>query len=183
MRLTHIVAYIFAVFAFLTIGSLMMIVSLNVLTMEDALLKVQDVYENSWQLFKTGSGGVIFILIGLVFAKLLVKETRSNEDVLLLGKWGYFSVSTRAIEDLISKALRRFDDIQELQTKIDVRGSQLKVATDISIVTGRNVAEVVDEAQRELLRKIHRLIGDGVEVEVSVNIAKIVEAPLVGVGA
>ena len=41
MRLVQAVVHIFSVFAFLTIGSLLIIVSLHVLAMEDPLLQVR----------------------------------------------------------------------------------------------------------------------------------------------
>src|SRR3990167_2346626 len=89
MRIVSIFVQIFAIFAFLTIGSLMVIVSLRVLTMEDALLKVQELYENPWQSLRMGVSGIFFLFVGLVFSKILVKEMRSRGDVVLYSKWGY----------------------------------------------------------------------------------------------
>src|SRR3989338_5627235 len=109
MKLINIFIQIFATFAFLTIGSLMIIVSLHVLTMEDALLKVQEIYENPWQALQMGVTGIFFIFSGLIFAKGLVKKARRNDDVILYGKWGYVRFSIKAIDDLERKSLNGFN--------------------------------------------------------------------------
>jgi hypothetical protein len=176
MRLIHALVYIFSIFAFLTIGSLMIIVSLHVLTMEDALLKIQEIYESSWQTFRMGAAGILFIFVGLVFSKLLVKETRATEDVLLLGKWGYVSVSSKAIEDVVRKTLRKFDAIKEMRVKTEVHSNRLKIMTNLSVLTVWNISELTQLVQNELSNKVTRLIGDGVELEISVNIDKLIEA-------
>src|SRR3989338_8032954 len=117
MKLFNVFILIFTIFAFLTIGSLMMIVSLHVLTMEDAVLKVQDIYDNPWTSFQTGLTGVVFLFVGLIFTKTLVKTIKPDDDVMIYGKWGYMSVSLKAIDDLVKRILRKFDVVKEFQVE------------------------------------------------------------------
>ena len=175
MKVLHLFVLIFAVFAFLTIGSLMIIISLHVLTMEDALLQVQDLYENPWQSFKMGASGILFIFVGILFSKMLVKETRSDNDMVLRGQWGYLTVSLKAVEDVARKGLRKFQEICDAKVKVEVRGNHLKILIGLSVLAGLDLQEFTRLVQGEVLRKMKHLVGEGFEIEMVVNVTGIVE--------
>lgn len=179
MKIVNVFVQIFAIFAFLTVGSLMIIVSLHVLTMEDALLKIQDVYENPWQSLQMGAAGVLFIFVGLVFSKTLVKSARRDDDVVLYGKWGYVTISLRAIDDLVRKILRKFDVVRESQIETRVDANRLKIVANLSVLAGWNLPELINTIQSELSEKINKMLGGGVELDLIVNVIKIVEQPAV----
>ena len=178
MKVINVFIQIFAIFAFLTIGSLMVIVSLHVLTMEDALLKIQAIYEDPWQSFQMGATGILFIFVGLIFSKFLVKGARRDDDVVLYGKWGYATVSVRAVDDLVRKILRKFDVIREVQVKTDVEASKLKITVNLSVFSGWNLPELMNTVQTELADRLNKLLGGGVELELVVNIVKIIDQPV-----
>ena len=178
MRIVSIFVQIFAIFAFLTIGSLMIIVSLHVLSMEDALLKVQALYEESARSFQMGVVGSFFIFVGLIFAKSLVKSIRRDDDVVLYGKWGYITVSLRAIDDLVRRSVRKFDVVREAQIETDVDGNRLKIVANLTVLSGWNLPELINTVQSELTERISNMLGGGVELELIVNVIKIVEQPV-----
>ena len=179
MKIVNFLVQVLATFAFLTIGSLMIIVSLHVLSMEDALLKVQDIYENPWQSFQLGVSGILFIFSGLIFAKILVKRVRRDDDVVLYGKWGYVTVSMRAIDDLVRRSLRKFDIVREMQIETDVDGNRLKIVANLSVLAGWNLPELMNTIQHELSDRLNKMLGGGAELELIVNVIKIVEQPVV----
>jgi len=178
MRIVSIFVQIFAIFAFLTIGSLMIIVSLHVLSMEDALLKVQALYEEPARSFQMGVVGSFFIFVGLIFAKSLVKSIRRDDDVVLYGKWGYITVSLRAIDDLVRRSVRKFDVVREAQIETDVDGNRLKIVANLTVLSGWNLPELINTVQSELTERISKMLGGGVELELIVNVIKIVEQPV-----
>jgi len=175
MKIVNVFVYIFAVFAFLTVGSLMIIVSLHVLSMEDALLKVQYIYDDSWKSLQMGATGVLFIFIGLILSKTLVKLVRRDDDVVLYGKWGYMTVSIRAVNDLVQKVLRKFDIIKGMKTETTVNGNKLKIIADLSIVTGWNLPELINAIQSDISGRLKKMFGGEIELELAVNVTKILE--------
>lgn len=177
MKIVSAFVQVFAIFAFLTIGSFMIIVSLHVLTMEDALLKVQEVYEDPWQSFQMGVTGVLFIFVGLIFSKTLVKRVHPDDDVMLYGKWGSVTISIRAINDLMRKSLRKFDVVRETQVETNVDGNRLKIVANLSVLAGWNLPELINTIQSELSERLTKMLGGGVDVELVVNVIKIVEQP------
>lgn len=175
MKIVSAFVQVFAIFAFLTIGSFMIIVSLHVLTMEDALLKVQEVYEDPWKSFQMGVTGILFIFVGLIFSKTLVKGVRPDDDVMLYGKWGPVTVSIRAINDLVRKSLRKFDVVREVQIETNVDGNRLKIVTNLSVLAGWNLPELINTIQNELSERLAKMLGGGVNVELIVNVIRIIE--------
>ncbi len=175
MKIVNFFVYIFSVFAFLTIGSLMIIVSLHVLSMEDALLKVQYIYDDSWKSLQMGATGVLFIFVGLILSKTLVKLVRRDDDVVLYGKWGYMTVSIRAVNDLVRKVLRKFDIIKEMKTETTVNGNKLKIIADLSVVTGWNLPELINAIQSDISGRLKKMFGGEIELELAVNVTKILE--------
>ena len=55
MKASNAFAQIFAVFAFLTLGSLMIIVSFHLLAFDDAILKIQEIIKVPGDPFRWGS--------------------------------------------------------------------------------------------------------------------------------
>jgi len=156
----------------------MVIVSLRVLTMEDALLKVQELYENPWQSLRMGVSGIFFLFVGLVFSKILVKEMRSRGDVVLYSKWGYVSVSMKAIKDLVRKGLRKFDTVRDARIKTDVDGTRLKIRVELTVSSDWDLSALTNMIQNELAQRIGRLVGEGVELEIAVHVVKVIEPPV-----
>ena len=62
MKVTSALAQLFAIFSFLTLGSLMIIVSLHLLAFDDAILKLQEIYQNPWRSVQVGVVGLVFII-------------------------------------------------------------------------------------------------------------------------
>lgn len=177
MKVVNLFVQTFTIFAFLTIGSLMIIVSLQVLSMEDALLKVQDLYENPWRSLEMGATGILFIFAGLLFSKMLVRSLRPSDDVVLYGKWGPVSISIQAIDDLVRRVLRKFEVVRALKIKTDADGNRLEVVANLAVASGWNVEELIHTIQKELGDRIQKVLGGGVELEIAVNIVKIMEEP------
>ena len=175
MRIINFFVYTFAVFAFLTVGSLMMIVSLHILSMEDALLKVQYIFDDPWKSLQMGITGMLFIFTGLILSKTLVKLIRRDDDVVLYGKWGYMTVSIRAVDDLAQKVLRKFDIIKEMKTETNVDGNKLKINADLSVISGWNLPELINAIQSDLSGRLKKMFGGEVELELAVNVIKILE--------
>lgn len=175
MKIVNFSVYIFAVFAFLTVGSLMMIVSLHVLSMEDALLKVQYIYDDPWKRFQMGLTGVLFIVVGLILSKTLVKLIRRDDDVVLYGKWGYMTVSIRAVDELVRKVLRKFDIIKEMKIETNAEGNKLKINADLSVVSGWNLPELINTIEGDISGRLNKMFGREVDLELAVNVTRILE--------
>lgn len=175
MKLINVFAYIVAIFVFLTVGSLMIIVSLGALSMEDALLKVQSVYDNSWSMFQIGISGALFIVIGLIFTKILVKLTRSKDDIIIYGKYGNVNISVKAIDHLVRRIIRKFDSVRLIKLWSEGDGNQLKIKISLIGIANVQLDDLVETIQTELYQRLNKFLGDGILLDLNIKIVKILD--------
>ena len=79
MKVVNAFTTVFATLAFLTLGSLLLMVALHLLAVQDAIYRIQEIYSNPWKSIQTGALGLLFILVGLASAKAFIKGGRDSE--------------------------------------------------------------------------------------------------------
>ncbi|HOW58941.1 MAG TPA: alkaline shock response membrane anchor protein AmaP [Candidatus Omnitrophota bacterium] len=159
MKVANAFAFLFSVFSFLTLGSLLLIVSLHLLSFDDAILKVQEIYQNPVRSVQSGVVGMVFIILGLMFAKMLVKEGRPNEAIIFQGESGPVVVSSKTIENTAIKAIKRFSLVKNCKVKVILSGKNVEIRLRLVLWSGANVSTFLAEVQQEVLNREKRLLG------------------------
>lgn len=159
MKVTNAFSQIFAIFAFLTLGSLMIIVSLHLLAFDDAILKIQEIYQSSWRSAQVGIVGLVFIILGLGFAKMLVKAGRPNEAVFFQSEIGPMVVSATTLGNAAVKAVKRFPLVKSVKAKVYINGKSVEIKLRLVLWEGGHVPAVLAELQQEVQQRTKRLLG------------------------
>lgn len=159
MKVANAFAQLFAILAFLTLGSLMIIVSLHLLAFDDAILKVQEIYQSSWRSVQVGFVGLVFIVLGLAFAKMLVKAGRPNEAVIFQSEIGPMVVSATTLENAAIKAVKRFPLVKSVKVKVTISGRSIEVKLRLVLWAGGHVPTILSELQQEVQQRVKRLMG------------------------
>ena len=175
MKVFDLFTKLFSVFAFLTIGSLLIMVALHMVAWEDMINDLEKIYGNPQVAFNAFLIGVFFIFMGLAFAKIIIKQTRYAGGLIYTGPMGRTTVSISAIEDVVRKATRRYPEI--LTFKLKCRGYEKKVEVKLGLIvhSGVVVADFTEELKKEILTRLERALGLSNEVEVFINIRNIKE--------
>ena len=166
MKVTSAFAQLFAIFSFLTLGSLMIIVSLHLLAFDDAILKLQEIYQNPWRSVQVGVVGLVFIILGINFSKALVKSGRPNEAVIFHSEIGPMVVSSSAIEMAALKAIKHFSLVKKARVKINISGKDVELKLRLKLWAGGSVPLVLAELQEAVLSRVKRLLGPENQVTV-----------------
>ncbi len=173
MKVVHAFAQLFAIFAFLTLGSLLIITALHIVSMDDAILKIREVYANPWKSIQTGFIGLLFIMVGLAFAKMLVKKGREAEALIFQSEMGPIVVSVTAIEDVVKKVLRRFHIVKEARIKTLIHGRDVEIKLRVTLWSGGRVAELLAEIQNEMRSRVAKLLGPENKLEITCDVQRI----------
>ncbi len=173
MKVFNVFAYIFAILASLTFGSLLMIVALHILSLDNAILRVQEIYQSPWRSFQTGLVGLVFIMVGLAFSKFLVKTGSPSEALILQTELGPLVVSVTAIEDVVKKILKRFHLVKDWKVKTLIRGKSVEVRLRLVLWSGGRVPELLAEIQSEISARVKKLTGPGSQLEVTCDVHRI----------
>jgi hypothetical protein len=170
MKVTSAFAQLFAIFSFLTLGSLMIIVSLRLLAFDDAILKLQEIYQSPWRSVQVGVVGLVFIILGINFSKTLVKSGRPNEAVIFHSEIGPMVVSASAIEMAALKAIKHFTLVKKARIKINISGKDVEVKLRLKLWAGGSVPSILGELQEAVSSRVGRLLGPENQVTVTCDV-------------
>ena len=159
MKVSNVFAQLFAIFALLTLGSLMIIVALHLLAFDDAILKVQEIYQSPWRSVQVGVVGLVLIILGLAFAKMLVKAGRPNEAVFFQSEIGPMVVSAGTLGNTAVKAVKRFPLVKNVKAKVLITGKNVEIKLRLVLWAGGHVPAVLAELQQEVQQRVKRLLG------------------------
>ena len=172
MKVFNFFAHVFVIFTFLTLGSLLMIVGLHILSMEMALLKIHQVYASPWKSLQSILIGFLFITVGLHFTKNLVKKGKTDA-VILHSEHGPIVVSVNAIEDVTRKVLRRFHLVKDCKIQTHIRNKGVGLAMRLVLWSGGNVQELLSEIQEETRARLKKFIGSDTRIEITCDVHRI----------
>ncbi len=173
MKIVNTFIHIFSIFVFLTLGSFLIIASLHLISQEDALRAVTEVYAEPLRSLQAGLMGVLFIVVGLTFAKLFLKGTRGDDAIIFKSKGGMLTVTSEAIEDLVRKVIRKFDAVKEVKIKTVIQDRSLNLKLKLTVVSGVLIPEIVAEVQSEVKQKLERTLGLSENTDIQINVNKV----------
>lgn len=173
MKVFNVFSMVFAIFAFLTIGSLLLIISFHILTPEDAVQQIHLLYSSPMRSFQEAIVALVFIVVGLSFARTLLKKRNQDEALIYQSESGPILVSVTAMEDVIRKVIKRYLLIKDCKNKVIIRGKDVEIKLRLTLWAGAKVQELLLEVQEEMRSRIKKLLGPTNRVEVVCDVQKI----------
>lgn len=173
MKVVNAFSTLFAVLAFLTLGSLLLMVGFHLLSLEVALTRIEELYASPWRSLQTAMVGLLFIFVGLALAKTLVKRGRQSEALIFEGEMGPIVVSITAIEDVIKKVLRRFPLVKEWKIKTLIEGREVDIKLRLVLWSGGDIPALLTSIQQEIRDRLRKILGSGCRIEISCDVVRI----------
>lgn len=172
MKVINFFAQVFAIFAFLTVGSLMMIIAFHILSYPDAVEQLQELYE-PFHSMQAGILGLIFIAVGLIFTRMLLKQRRAQEALIYQSDIGPVVVSVTALEDVVKKVLKRYHLVKDWKIKTLIHGKEVEIKLRLVLWSGARLQALLTEIQEDLQSRIGKLLGSGNTLEILCDVQKI----------
>ena len=173
MKAFNLFAQVFTIFAFLTFGSLFLIVAFHILTIEDAALQLYRLYAHPWNSFNTGVLGFVCIAVALGFTRALLKKRRTAEAVIFQSEIGPLVVSVHAIEDAVKKVLKRFHLVKDAKVKTLIQEKDVEIKIRLILWAGENIQDLLTEIQKEARMRIKKLLGPENRLEITCDVQRI----------
>ena len=178
MKVINAFATIFSVLAFLTLGSLLLMVALHLLAAQDAMARIQEIYSNPWKSLQTGALGLLFILVGLTFAKVFIKRGRETEVIIFQVDMGPIVISVSTIEDIVKKILKRFSLVKEWKTKTLIEGRDVEIRLRLVLWSGSDVPALLNSIQQEIRDRLRKILGPEGQLEIRCDVTRVEESQL-----
>ena len=148
---------------------------MHLLAFEDAILKVQEIYQDPWRSAQVGIVGLVFIILGLAFSKILVKSGRPNEAVIFQSEAGPMVVSARTIENAALKSIKHLTLVKKANAKVDITGRDVEIKMRLILWAGGHVPALLSELQQEVQVRVKRLLGTENQLKVTCDVRGIDE--------
>ena len=178
MKVVNAFATLFATLAFLTLGSLMMMVALHLLSLADAMARIQEMYASPWRSLQMAMVSLIFIFVGLAFAKNLIKRGRQTDALIFQGEMGPLVVSVTAMEDVVKKVLKRFTLVKEGKIKTQIEGREVDLKIRLVLWAGGDVPSLLNHIQQEIRDRLRKILGAETRLEISCDVIRIEESQI-----
>jgi uncharacterized alkaline shock family protein YloU len=122
---------------------------------------------------QTGMLGAVFIAVGLIFARMVLKQRRQSEALIYQSGIGPVVVSVTAIEDVVKKVMKRFHLVKEWKTKTQISGKDIEIKLRLVLWSGARIQELLSEVQEELQSRVSKLLGTGNRLEIVCDVQRI----------
>jgi hypothetical protein len=173
MKALSLFAQVFTIFAFLTLGSLLLIVAFHILVLDDAITQISAVYDSSWKSFQASIVGFVFIAVGLGYTRALIKKRRQEEALIYQSEIGPIVVSITAIEDVVRKVLKHFHLIKEWKVKTVIRDNDVEIKLRLVLWSGARIQALLTEVQEEVRQRVRKILGGENRLEILCDVHRI----------
>ena len=178
MKVVNAFATLFTVLAFLTLGSLLLMVALHLLSMQDAVARIQEIYNNPWRSLQTAVLGLLFILVGLAFAKIFIKLGLDSELIIFQSGMGPIVISSTTLEDVVKKALKRISLVKEWKSKTLIDGRDVEIRLRLVLWSGGDIPSLLNLIQQEIQDRLRKILGPEGKLEIRCDVVRVEESQL-----
>lgn len=164
---------LFTIFAFLTLGSFFILLSLHLLSLEDAMMKLQLIYSDSWESLRVGLTGILFVTVGLSLARNFIKYGREEEILLIHSESGPIVVSIHAIDDIARKTLKKFHLVKDAKVRTVIRGNKVAVQLRLVLWSMGRMGDLLASIQEDVRSRVKKVVGDETDLEIRCEVREI----------
>jgi len=175
MKIFDLFLKVFSVFAFLTIGSLLLMVSLRIVGLEDIIRDISSIYSEPFLSAQTFFVGLFFVVLGLAFAKILIKQTRYAGGIVYTGPQGRTTVSVFAIEDIVRKVLKKKPEINDFSLKCRGYEKKAEIKIRLKLQADVQVPQFSDAIQTDIRTRLKKILDLEEEIEIYIEIQQMEE--------
>ena len=168
-------SFVYIVISFLS-GGLLILISLNyvdTVCVENFLSLVSG--DPKLRLI-TGLLGLWIILRCINTIRRSINKTQREKTIAFEGNLGEVSVSLSAVEDMIKKILLEFKELSEVKPQVTASKKGIRVIVKIVLASHTNIPEFTSKIQSLLRDKLQTMLGIEEEIQIKVEIRKIIYA-------
>ncbi|MCM8791751.1 MAG: alkaline shock response membrane anchor protein AmaP [Candidatus Omnitrophica bacterium] len=172
MRFFTVLGIIFYTTVLSLIGLILIIVSLNWISIETINTWLQYFYTGIQVKFILGSIGVLLILISISFAQLILGKIQKERTIAFSNPSGEITISLSAVEDLIGRIIRTLTEIKDVKPNVIATKKGIEIDLRISLKTELNIPEFTAHLQEMVRSKMEEILGIEEPIIIKIHVIK-----------
>jgi len=175
MKPLHVFLIVLGTLVFLMLGCfLFFCVFIGLSSLEDVVKDIERLYDHR---ILAGCIGFFFVSVGYVGVKILIKRSNKDELFVVDSEYGRTSISVFAVEDLVKKVIKRYENVKRFKLKVAIQNKVLTITAVLVVWLGKPVADCIEEIQSEIKRKLITFVGLTKEnMNIEIKVSKVVES-------
>ena len=174
MRIFSGFTMFFYTIVFLAIGCGLIIISLNVVSIDEIVYALEYAYETINIQVMVGLIGALLIIYSLVAVQITLGALQREKTIAFENPSGRVTISLSAIEDFIRRSAAYIPEIKELRPNVTANKKGINIINRVIIYSDANIPEATEQMQSILKNKIQEMLGIEEAINIKVHIAKIV---------
>ena len=158
----------------LLIGSSLVAISLQLVSVEDVVKLLNNIYASRDFRVVLGISGFTVAVLGFVTFQWVTLKMQREKTIAFTTPDGQVTVSLEAIENFVRRITKHLQGIKEIRPNVIADRKGLSVFAKVILFEEANIPEVSEEIQRLVGKKIRDMLGIEENIRTTIHIAKII---------
>jgi len=180
MRFLSGLTLFFYTLVFLAVGTLLIVVSLNLVSPEMIIDVVNNIYATSNVRLVLGVTGLLLVLISFAVVNVAAGKMQREKTIAFENPDGQVTISLSAIEDFIKRAMKQLPEVKELRPNVRAGKKGIAIINRVILFSDINIPETTEKIQNIVKTRVQDMLGVEEPISIKVHVVKIVhkEEPL-----
>ena len=174
MRIFSGFTMFFYTVVFLAIGCGLIVLSLNVISIDDLMRAVEYTYSTINMQLMVGLVGLLLIIYSLVAVRVTFGNLQREKTIAFENPSGRVTISLSAIEDFIKRIATNISEIKELRPNVTASKKGINIINRVIIYSDASIPDATEKMQSVLKNKIQEMLGIEEPINIKVHITKII---------
>ncbi|MFA6321295.1 MAG: alkaline shock response membrane anchor protein AmaP [Candidatus Omnitrophota bacterium] len=174
MRIISGLTLFFYTLVFLAIGSLFIVMSLNIISLESIIEAITMLYATTNIRLILGLTGILLIFISIMVVQLAVGKIRREKTIAFENPDGQVTISLSAIEDFIKRALKQLPEVKDLKPSVRAGKKGISIINRVTLFSDVNIPEMTEKIQTIVKTRVQDMLGVEEPLSIRVHVVKIV---------
>lgn len=158
---------------YLVIGGVLIIISLNVFSIEQITGTITYIYDEQNLKVAAGVIGVMFVLIGIISSNISFGKMQREKTIAFENPDGQVVVSLTAIEDFIRRIVKQIPQVKDLRPVVIAGKKGISVTTRAVLFSDSNIPEVTERIQSLIKTKLLEMLGIEETITIKMHVSKL----------
>lgn len=173
MRILSGLTLFFYTLVLLLMGSLLVVIALNILPQEAISDIISTIYATSNVRLAMGIAGLLLIFISILVVQLAMGKMQRERTIAFENPDGQVTISLSAIEDFIKRAIKQMPEVKELKPTVRAKKG-ITIINKVTLFSDINIPETTEKIQNIVKSRVQDMLGVEEPINIKVHVVKIV---------